>query len=401
MSSASEKIKTNAQRAENDGISWRQDVSVYDFVRWYIFRYKTLPARIKDKFCKCSADSSFEIFFPYRRIKKNDADSGKVEFVERPAVPGYIFVRSTLEAAVELSKAVDLPLWKKPVSNITADSSTQESSAEKPPVTLQEYKEQQRKRAEERKAAEIDRYYTIPDSAMYSFIRAVELNTQNIRLLDACNIDLEKDDEVEITAGEYKGTRGFLKVVNGKSGGVVVVPLNISSPEDSSLRQQQATKNALLYYGIPVQATEIAILSFAKGSRRATDQLNRAKTVVDGMLASYIKGDTITSSQRNRLLGYVHRYRDTQFDRPIQRANLGVLLYRIYSILELYMERDTIKKQLDEEIFPDCLHRIDELRERDRKTAQKTYQSYLDQTAEAEEAYVRRSTALNAGSERK
>ena len=118
---SSEEIKTNAQRAENDGTSWRQDVSVDDFVRWYIFRYKTLPARIKDKFCKCSADSSFEIFSPYRRIKKIDADSGKVDFVERPAVPGYIFVRSTLETAAELSKSVDLPLWKKPVSGIPAD----------------------------------------------------------------------------------------------------------------------------------------------------------------------------------------------------------------------------------------------------------------------------------------
>lgn len=398
---SSEEIKTNAQRAENDGTSWRQDVSVDDFVRWYIFRYKTLPARIKDKFCKCSADSSFEIFSPYRRIKKINADSGKVEFVERPAVPGYIFVRSTLETAAELSKSVDLPLWKKPVSSIPADSSTRETSAEKSPVTLQEYKEQQRKRTEERKAAEIDRYYTIPDPAMHAFIRAVELNTQDIKLLDASDIDLQKDDEVEITAGDYKGTRGFLKVVNGKSGGVVVVPLNTTSSKDSSLRQQQDTKNALLYYGIPVQATEIAILSFAKGSRRATDQLNRAKTVVDDMLASYIKGDTITSSQRNRLLGYIQRYRDTQFDRPIQRANLGVLLYRIYSILELYMERDTIKQQLVEEIFPDCLRRIEGLRERDRKTAQKTYQSYLDQTAEAEEAYEKRSRALNAESEKK
>lgn len=398
---SSEEIKTNAQRAENDGTSWRQDVSVDDFVRWYIFRYKTLPARIKDKFCKCSADSSFEIFSPYRRIKKINADSGKVEFVERPAVPGYIFVRSTLETAAELSKSVDLPLWKKPVSSIPADSSTRETSAEKSPVTLQEYKEQQRKRTEERKAAEIDRYYTIPDPAMHAFIRAVELNTQDIKLLDASDIDLQKDDEVEITAGDYKGTRGFLKVVNGKSGGVVVVPLNTTSSKDSSLRQQQDTKNALLYYGIPVQATEIAILSFAKGSRRATDQLNRAKTVVDDMLASYIKGDTITSSQRNRLLGYIQRYRDTQFDRPIQRANLGVLLYRIYSILELYMERDTIKQQLVEEIFPDCLRRIEGLRERDRKTAQKTYQSYLDQTAEAEEAYEKRSRALNAELEKK
>ena len=279
--------------------------------------------------------------------------------------------------------------------------STRETSAEKSPVTLQEYKEQQRKRTEERKAAEIDRYYTIPDPAMHAFIRAVELNTQDIKLLDASDIDLQKDDEVEITAGDYKGTRGFLKVVNGKSGGVVVVPLNTTSSKDSSLRQQQDTKNALLYYGIPVQATEIAILSFAKGSRRATDQLNRAKTVVDDMLASYIKGDTITSSQRNRLLGYIQRYRDTQFDRPIQRANLGVLLYRIYSILELYMERDTIKQQLVEEIFPDCLRRIEGLRERDRKTAQKTYQSYLDQTAEAEEAYEKRSRALNAESEKK
>lgn len=398
---SSEEMKTNAQRAENDGTSWRQDVSVDDFVRWYIFRYKTLPARIKDKFCKCSVDSSFEIFFPYRRIKKIDADSGKVEFVERPAVPGYIFVRSTLEVAAELSKSVDLPLWKKPVSGIPADSSTRETSAEKSLVTLQEYKKLQRKRTEERKAAEIDRYYTIPDPAMHAFIRAVELNTQDIKLLDASDIDLQKDDEVEITAGDYKGTRGFLKVVNGKSGGVVVVPLNTTSSKDSSLRQQQDTKNALLYYGIPVQATEIAILSFAKGSRRATDQLNRAKTVVDDMLASYIKGDTITSSQRNRLLGYIQRYRDTQFDRPIQRANLGVLLYRIYSILELYMERDTIKQQLVEEIFPDCLRRIEGLRERDRKTAQKTYQSYLDQTAEAEEAYEKRSRALNAESEKK
>lgn len=398
---SSEEMKTNAQRAENDGTSWRQDVSVDDFVRWYIFRYKTLPARIKDKFCKCSVDSSFEIFFPYRRIKKIDADSGKVEFVERPAVPGYIFVRSTLEVAAELSKSVDLPLWKKPVSGIPADSSTRETSAEKSLVTLQEYKKLQRKRAEERQAAEIDRYYTIPDPAMRAFIRAVEFSAQDIKLLDASDIDLQKDDEVEITAGDYKGTRGFLKVVNGKSGGVVVVPLNTTSSKDSSLRQQQDTKNALLYYGIPVQATEIAILSFAKGSRRATDQLNRAKTVVDDMLASYIKGDTITSSQRNRLLGYIQRYRDTQFDRPIQRANLGVLLYRIYSILELYMERDTIKQQLVEEIFPDCLRRIEGLRERDRKTAQKTYQSYLDQTAEAEEAYEKRSRALNAESEKK
>lgn len=358
---------------------------------WFVYRYKTLTTRARDHFRK----SSLEVFFPHHQVRRKSELTGKTETVERPVVPCYIFVHAGLDEAINLGKAFDMSLWRRqqPLQVDASKFMTEDSR------DLKEYKAL---KLAERTAA----YYTIDEEAMHQLIRVVELGTLDFHILDASDIDLQKDDFVEIAEGDFKGLRGYLKTVNGK-GGVIVVPLMEESPinhNPSTLNPQPSTINPqpssithsipLLYYGIPAKATDLSILSFPTGSQRATDLLRLAQLAVDGMMADYANGKKLTVRQTNQLLGYVRRFRHTQFDRPIQRTVQALLLYRIYTILEISTERTAVGEKLEQEIFPDCRQRVELSRNRDREKAEKTLQSYLEKKKEADEAHNKRIQAL-------
>ena len=323
---------------------------------WYIFRYKALPSSTKEMLVNCN----IEIYHPTRRIKCGQVGTSRVRYIDRPVVPGYIFVHAALQDALALGKKIGLNLWRK---NSGAQFVAAGTS-----------------------------YHTVTDDAMRTFMRAVDVHSHDLKLLDASDIDLLKDDFVEICKGDFKGVRGHLKSVNGSSGGVVVVPLTDGLGE--SMR-------TLFHYGIPTHSSEISIISFAKGSRHATDAIRQAKKTVDSVMMSYAAGQKISGAQHNRLKGYVHRFGQIQLERPIQRANLALLMYRVYTILELTREREATAQQLEQEIFPDCQRRIDSARDRDKRSAKATYDDYMAQKQEADGAYRSRHTALAHGAHNK
>lgn len=330
---------------------------------WYIFRYMVLNKRAKEYF----QENTDKVFYPLRKVRRNHEGADQGIYVEQPIVPGYIFVHAKLSEAIAMGKEVDMSLWKKRL-----DSSEPAAMAS----TLSE-----------RKAQEARGYYSIKDSAMRQFIRAVEISTQDFKLLDASCIDLAKDDLVEIIAGDFTGYKGYLKSVNGSNGGLVIVPLEAEGG-------QALPPHSLFNYGIPTSSSQIAILAFAKGSRRATDLLNRACKVVDKVMEAYMNGEKITGQQETRIMGYVHRFGQVKLDTPAQRVRLSLMLYRIYTILGLSAERESIRRQLTDEILPQCRHRKDNARKCNKATAENTYQEYEDKMRETDDATDRRQKAM-------
>ena len=328
---------------------------------WYIFRYRIMNKHTKEYF----QNNSDKVFFPYRKVRKVQEDTGKVDYVDQPMVPGYIFVHANLDDAIALGKKVEMNLWRKRLADIDTTVTANTSY--------------------ERKALDESNYYSIKDNVMRQFIRAVEVSSHDFKILDASHIDLAKDDYVEIIAGNFKGYKGYLKSVNGSNGGLVIVPLEAESGAD-------IPSNSLLNYGISAKSCEVAILSFAKGSRRATDQLNHASEVVGRVMKAYAKGETITEQQKTRLRGYIQRFSQVKLERHIQQIRLALMLYRIYTVLELDAERDNIGKILDV-LMKECEHRKDKAPKRDRATAEITFRTYQDIIRQADAAYDNRCKA--------
>ena len=341
-------------------VTGTHDTDIVACDKWFIFRYKVLNKRIKEYF-----QNNDKVFFPYRKVRKIQ-ETAKVEYVEQPMVPGYIFVNAELDDAIALGKEVDMNPWRKRLDEIDTTVA---------PIT-----------PSERKVWEEKHYYSIKDGVMRQFIRAVDGSSKDVKILDASYIDLAKDDFVEIIAGPYAGYKGYLKSVNGSNGGLVVVPLETEG-------DNEIPANSLFHYGIPAKSCEVSILSFAEGSHRASDQLNHASKVVDKVMEAYTNGEKITVQQTTRLQGYIDRFSKVQLKRPIQRIRLALMLYRIFTIFE-NKERESVRKQLDE-LLNECEQRKDNTRKRDKASAETTYQEYQDIKRKTEKAFEERDEALS------
>lgn len=319
--------------------------------RWYIFRYKTLTNSAKQYFC----NTDMEIFFPCQRVKKISKHHYTGDYRDKPIVPGYIFVRATLNEALEMSREAEVPLWR-----------------------------QRHKHSV--KGIGIS-YVCVKHSAMYYFMKAVELRQQRFEFLDATCIDLEKNDEVKIIAGPFKGLRGYLKTINGKSGGIVVVPLSFESCESDSytLTDAMADNNAL-YYGVPATAQEIAVVAFAKKSRTSIDSIRNARIATDAMLQQYRRGENLTFMQLSRLRGYASRFDQVNTTSDIQQANLYMLLYRIYTILDTPTLRKDILNHINDVVLPSFRNRIETVRQCHKAAAHEAMQKYLAQLLDTERA---------------
>lgn len=343
---------------------------------WFVYRYKALTPSVKNHFRM----SSLELFFPHRKVHKAQNGTAKAEYRELPIIPGYIFVYAGLDDAINLGKEVDMSPWRRKIP-LQVDKSKI--------MTVENDLNQYREYLYAKRTA---LYYSVDNDTMRQFIRAVEINAQDFKLLAADCVDLGKDDFVEIITGKYKGYKGYLKSVNGSNGGLVIIPLLKESPSPSTVNR---SRRSLLHYGIPASSSEVAILSFAKGSHRATDQLSHAAKVVDRLLEAYSSGEEITSQQSIRLLGYVHRFRKVQLESLIQRTNLALLLYRAYTILELTTEMQAVRKTLETEILPECERRMLNAANRDKASSARTYHNCISKKEEADNAVACRRMALN------
>lgn len=311
---------------------------------WYIYRYKNLTTRMKDYF----RATSTEVFLPYRHIRKKDPRTGQVEYIDKPVISGYIFIHSELETAISIGQELGLPLWQR---HLTAEE--QHQAPLTPTVSLS-----------------AKTYFTVSESDMQYFQQAVDLRQQDIDFFDASLIDVHKDDQVVFLSGEMKGVRGYLKTEQGRDGGLFIVPLTESV--DCAV-----TSPSTLCYTLHARPEQIGVISFAKGNRHARNHMRSCEKLCDEAMQSFVEGKDLPASQRERLLSYLFRYDQLKLDSEIQRAAHHMLLYRIYTLLEIESKRTEAAAYIAQSIIPAFERRVGEALRRGSQEAQRQFADYL------------------------
>ena len=312
--------------------------------RWYIFRYKVMTKAIREHFQKYSDD----IYFPWRKERKvrelppqpamrkgrrlkYTVTPTKIEYVEQPCIPGYIFVHAPIDDAIAMCQTVDINPWKKRYQDLTQNVSTKKS----------------------------DLYYSVAHKAMLRFIDAVSHFQEGIRIYDPSEIDPEENDLVEFISGDFAGHQGYIKTQERKEGGIIIIPLLDESPNtqhptptsNAATVPDAAASGLLLHYGVKATPDQYRIIRFANPVRN-NNIIKRTNQKVKELLQHYAEGKITDEEQTKRLRGYATRYEGAEMTTDIQRANLALLLYRIYTILEDADKRAAITQQINNSIIP-------------------------------------------------
>lgn len=317
-------------------------------IHWYILRYRTLSKRLREDIQSCPAC----LYLPMQTIKNKNPRAAKVNYIQTPVLNGYLFVHGTYRQAREVSSSLGLPMWKKQVSKLE----------------LQE--------SHETLITEESLFYYIHDEEMRTFQRAVDLQEFDITMLDASNIDLEKDDKVMLTEGLMKGTKGYLKTDQGRDGGLVIVPLMSNSEEDIT--------PIGICYTIKAKPNQIGVLEFAKGNLHFHDKMRSARKTIDEALRLHLDGKEITVQQRERLIAYTQRYTHLKISSNIQMANHLINLYQIYAILQMRTQMSEVKAKISSIVLPAIKSRVEEAKKRGKESDQEI--KYRAMMTEAEKA---------------
>lgn len=316
---------------------------------WYILRYKTLSKSTKDYFLNHPS----EIFFPLQNVRKKDEKTGMITYLKQPCVPSYVFVKGPLDRAKEISIEVNLNLWKRPIADHngkTIDYRTPDH-----------------------------RYQSLSHKSMERFKEVVAHFKNGIKLYDPKDIDLLNDDEVEFITGPLKGQRGHIRIEKGKAGGIIIVPLE-SSP---------------FHFGIKATPSEYRIVSFANNARH-NDFIKQANAKAKSLLEAYCDGKALSDKDHNKLNSYILRFSDTEITTNIQLAQLTLLLYRIYTILEEATMCSKIKQRIATTLIPSYDQRIDEARGIRKIKISKQKDKFLQEVKQIETSAKRRAEKLNA-----
>ena len=316
---------------------------------WYIFRYKALSKSTKDYFRK----NASEIFFPCRNIRKKDEETGSITYLEQPCVPGYIFVKGPLSRAQEIGNEVNIHPWMKPTVNHNGEAIAYPTSEH--------------------------RCYSLSQKTMERFMEAVAHYQNGIKLYDPTDIDLLNDDEVEFIAGPLIGQRGHIRIEKGKAGGIVIVPLASSS----------------LHLGFKAKPSEYRIVSFANNARH-NDFIKLANAKAKTLLAAYCEGKPLSDKDRNKLNGYILRFAETETATNIQIAQLTLLLYRIYTILEDTAMCSKLKQRIATTVLPNYDQRIDEARGNRKIKISQQKDKFIQEIKNIETSPKRRAVSLTA-----
>lgn len=344
MAEVVNEIQNNIKTPFNGNASGNSATQKVSCDHWYIFRYKTLTKAIRGYFQK----HSDVVYFPLRKERRVrelspesqkrkvgrkpifDAPAVKIEFIEQPCIPGYIFVNAPIEDAISLGKEVGLNPWKR--------------------------KYIQKMENSERKITKECLYYSIPNDTMVKFMDVVSHFQEGIRIYDPSEIDPEENDLVEIISGNLAGRRGYIKTHERKDGGIVIVPLLYDEdcegdtlPEEKDIDNTQ--RNAFIHVGIEVEPNQFRIIRFANPVRK-NDIIKRTNQKVKELLKDFADGKVINEVQQKRLRGYATRYESAEMTTDIQRANLTLLLYRIYTIIEDTKMLTKLNLQIKDTILP-------------------------------------------------
>lgn len=326
---------------------------------WYILRYKTLSASVKDGLLK----NGVEVFLPYSRKKYVDPKTKRVECIDKPLIPSYVFVQTSFEKAKSLGNEFGLNLWKrrfKYADDLSIHDGDEDTSEQR-------------------------LYHTVSDLQMTYFKRAVEIYKQDLVLSDMSEIDLQQNDQVEIISGEFKGVRGYLKTSQGKDGGIVVVPVSF----------EKGKPKEGLCYSIVASAHEIGIIAFADGKRHASDCIRSAQQMVEKAMKQFVDGEELSDEMRKQLLRYIARFKDTKFKTDKLKANHLMLMLQIYTLLENPTLREVILEEIQQDVLPAFDARIAEAKRRGRPDGSGLKEKYLEQISRADEVRTTRLQKLN------
>lgn len=326
---------------------------------WYILRYKILNASIIESL----SEAGVGVFLPLSRKKYIRPKSKRVEYVDKPLIPGYIFVQTSFEKAKCLSDEFGLNLWKrhfKYADDLSINSESQDTSEQR-------------------------LYHTVSDLQMMHFKRAVEIYKQDLVLSDMSEIDLQQNDQVEIISGEFKGVRGYLKTSQGKDGGIVVVPVSF----------EKGKPKEGLCYSIVASAHEIGIIAFADGKRHASDCIRSAQQMVEKAMKQFVDGEELSDEMRKQLLRYIARFKDTKFKTDKLKANHLMLMLQIYTLLENPTLREVILEEIQQDVLPAFDARIADAKRRGRPDGSGLKKRYLEQISRADEVRTTRLQKLN------
>jgi len=258
---------------------------------------------------------------PGRKSKK--PPKPRIVKVLRPKIPSYIFIHATLEKAIEVGKRVELSPLRKRFERY-ADATPKADDKEK--------SEQEKRKA----AAEaiLNQYVTIAHTQMQRFIDWVEKNPHELELVTAADLDLSKDDRVEVLDGDFKGMVGYLKVEPRKDSNVVMVQME------------------KFYFTFNVDPKLLKVIEFAKGTDHLTKKMQRAEKYVDEAMADFIVRKELVPNRVEQLRSYYMRFGETKISSETQRFRHVMILFRIYTILCMEEKRAETEQIIAEKILP-------------------------------------------------
>lgn len=286
-------------------------------IRWYAYKY----ARVTNALLKYFDTLDVEVFWPMYKVKVVSTKGvGREE--SRPKIPCYIFIHSSLAKAIEVGQKVGLAPLRKRVDRY-ADASP-ETAAE----TDNSVKETRRPVEEE------VRYVTIPDNEMRVFMEFVNNHEHELKMYSAAHIDLDKDDKVRIIGGDYEGCEGYLKTEARRDGGKVIVAVGEMNIE------------------VEADPEHIAVIEFGRQNDHFTKKMQRIEKHVDDAMELYRAGQPVAQHKRRQLVSYYRRFGETIVPSDMQRFRHMLILYRIYTVLEMPEEREAMYQTIMENVLP-------------------------------------------------
>lgn len=155
-----------------------------------------------------------------------------------------------------------------------------------------------------------ERYAMVEDSQMYMFMQIARHYQNRLPFFSLDEIDLEEGDLVEVVNGDFPGLIGtFIPHPKSKRGKVVL-----------SVAHTLATAA----YNINVQ--DVRILEFARGSKRAYDQIDAFVPRLLGALRLHHAGEALPRKIISPVIIFLQRMEMTRLDNRKLEAKLTALL---------------------------------------------------------------------------
>jgi transcription antitermination factor NusG len=167
-------------------------------------------------------------------------------------------------------------------------------------------------------AADAQRYLTVPDAQMHTFMRVARMFEEDIRYYRPEEVQLEKGDRVRIIGGPLDGVEGILLCSQGKMGGRVVVELD-------GLMSVSTWEIAPEY---------LQILSFSSEGRRQYNQFNAFTARAYQAMTDCRTTGKVAEHDAIALQLFIKRLEHLQADTTNSDITLHTLLLMAHTVLK-------------------------------------------------------------------